>query len=53
MDELLTVTEDEIAYSLLTLMEKQKVVCEGAGTVALAAVYLIKLSIKEKNVCVI
>jgi len=53
VDELLTVTEDEIAYSLLTLMEKQKVVCEGAGTVALAAVLFDKIEHKEKNVCVI
>ena len=37
VDEIVTVTEDEIATAILTLMEKQKTVAEGAGATALAA----------------
>ena len=31
VDDIVTVTEDEIATAVLMLMEKQKLVCEGAG----------------------
>ena len=37
VDGIVTVTEDEIAAAILALMEKQKVVAEGAGAVSVAA----------------
>ena len=46
---MLTVSEDEIAYALLSLMEKQKLVCEGAGAVAFAAVVFNKIDFKDKK----
>ena len=52
VDQMLTVSEDEIAYALLSLMEKQKLVCEGAGAVAFAAVVFNKIDFKDKKVCV-
>ncbi len=54
VDEIFTVTEDEIATAILTLMEQQKLVAEGAGAVAVAAALFNKLPIKGKNVaCVV
>ncbi len=38
VDRILTVEEDEIAAAILTLLEGEKTVAEGAGAVALAAV---------------
>lgn len=37
LDEIVTVEEDEIAHAMLTLIEKRKLMAEGAGAVALAA----------------
>ncbi|MBU5226949.1 threonine ammonia-lyase [Clostridium senegalense] len=45
VDEIVTVTEDEIASGIFSLMERNKVVAEGAGAVGLAAL----LSGKVKN----
>ena len=54
VDEVVTVTEDEIATAILTLMEKQKVVAEGAGAVSVAAALFNKLPIEGKKVvCVV
>ncbi len=54
VDEMLTVTEDEIAAAILTLMEKQKLVAEGAGAVSVAAVMFDKIPLKKKKiVCVV
>lgn len=50
VDEIVTVTEDEIAAAILTLLEKQKVVAEGAGAVAVAAVMFHKLPVTGKKV---
>ncbi len=50
-DGILTVTEDEIAAAILTLMEKQKMIAEGAGAVGLAAVLAKKLDTQRKKVC--
>ena len=36
VDDIITVSEDEIAAAILTLMEKQKLVTEGAGAVSVA-----------------
>jgi threonine dehydratase len=38
VDEIVTVDEDEIASSILTLLEREKTLAEGAGATALAAV---------------
>ena len=54
VDEMLTVTEDEIAAAILALMEKQKLVAEGAGAVPVAAVMFGKIPLKNKKVvCVV
>ena len=37
VDGIVTVTEEEIAYAILALLEKEKTVAEGAGAAALAA----------------
>ena len=50
VDEIVTVSEDEISTAILTLMEKQKLVSEGAGAVSVAAVMFDKLPIKGKKV---
>ncbi|MEE1200773.1 MAG: threonine ammonia-lyase [Christensenellales bacterium] len=54
VDEVVTVTEDEISSAILALMEKQKVVAEGAGAVSVAAVMHGKLPVKDKKVvCIV
>ncbi|MFR7821116.1 threonine ammonia-lyase [Candidatus Pseudoruminococcus sp.] len=50
VDEIMTVTDDEVATAILTLMEKQKLVAEGAGAVSVAAALFNKFPIKGKNV---
>lgn len=54
VDEIITVTDDEIAAAILTLMEKQKLVAEGAGAVAVAAAMFGKIdTIGKKVVCIV
>ena len=54
VDEIFTVTEDEISSAILALIEQHKMIAEGAGAVAVAAVMADKLPIKDKNVvCVV
>ena len=50
VDQIVTVTEDEIAAAILALMEQHKLVTEGAGAVAVAAAMFNKLDIKGKKV---
>jgi len=50
VDGIVTVSEDEIAAAILALMEKQKLVSEGAGAVSVAAVLFDKLPLKGKKV---
>ncbi|MBR2736254.1 MAG: threonine ammonia-lyase [Firmicutes bacterium] len=50
VDEVVTVTEDEIATAILALIEKQKLIAEGAGAVSVAAVMFDKVPVKGKNV---
>ena len=52
-DGIVTVTDDEIATAILTLMEQQKLVAEGAGAVAVAAAMFNKLPIEGKRVCAV
>lgn len=51
VDEVVTVEESEIAAAILYLLERAKVVAEGAGAVTLAALLAGKLDVKGKNVC--
>ncbi|MEY2669109.1 MAG: hypothetical protein RJA59_1747 [Pseudomonadota bacterium] len=52
VDEIVTVTEEEIASAILYLLEKEKTVAEGAGAVAVAAVMHHKLPrLEGKRVC--
>jgi len=53
VDEIVTVTDDEIATAILTLMEQEKLVAEGAGAVSVAAILFDKLPLKGKKVCAI
>jgi len=54
VDEIVTVTDDEVSTAILTLIEKQKLVAEGAGAVAIAAVMFNKLPVQgKKTVCVV
>ncbi len=54
VDEIVTVTEDEISSAILALIEQHKMIAEGAGAVAVAAVMFDKLPLKGKNVaCVV
>ena len=50
VDEVVTVTDDEIAAAILALIEQQKIVAEGAGAVSVAAAMFGKLPIKGKKV---
>ncbi len=54
VDEIVTVSEDEIASAILKLMECQKTVSEGAGAVSVAAVMFGKVPTEgKKTVCVV
>ncbi|KNZ42089.1 threonine ammonia-lyase [Acetobacterium bakii] len=54
VDEIVTVTEDEISTAILTLIEQQKLIAEGAGAVAVAAAMFGKVPVAGKKVvCVV
>ncbi len=53
VDKIVTVSDDEIATAILTLMEKQKLVAEGAGAAGVAAVLAEKIDLAGKNVCAV
>ncbi|MCI8515148.1 MAG: threonine ammonia-lyase [Lachnospiraceae bacterium] len=54
VDEIVTVSEDEIATAILALMETHKSVAEGAGATSVAAAMFGKVDVKNKNtVCVV
>lgn len=50
VDEIVTVNDNEIAAAILAMMEKQKIVTEGAGAAAVAAVMFNKLPVEGKKV---
>ncbi|MCR5541588.1 MAG: threonine ammonia-lyase [Ruminococcus sp.] len=51
VDGIVTVTDDEVSSAILHLIEKQKLIAEGAGAVSVAAVMFNKIpDIKGKNV---
>lgn len=51
VDDIALVTEDEICAAILALIEKQKMVAEGAGAVSVAAAMFNKFPIEGKKVC--
>lgn len=54
VDEVVTVSDDEIAAAILALIEQQKLIAEGAGAVAVAAVMFDKLPVEgKKTVCLV
>lgn len=53
VDDIVTVTEDEICAAILALMEQQKLIAEGAGAVAVAAAMFNKVPIAGKKVACI
>ena len=54
VDEIVTVTDDEISAALLALMEQHKLVTEGAGAVAVAAAMFGKVDLAgKKTVCLL
>ncbi len=50
VDDIVTVTDDEVATAILELIEKQKMTAEGAGAVSVAAAIFNKVPIKGKKV---
>lgn len=53
VDEIALVSDDEVASAILTLIEKQKMIAEGAGAAAVAAVMFNKFNLKGKKVVAI
>ncbi|MBQ7915160.1 MAG: threonine ammonia-lyase [Firmicutes bacterium] len=54
VDEIVTVTDDEISAAILALMEQHKLVTEGAGAVAVAAAMFGKVDLTgKKTVCLL
>ena len=50
VDEIALVIDDEVSSAILALIEKQKMIAEGAGAVAVAAVMFDKFNLKNKRV---
>ena len=50
VDDIATVTEGEISSAILALIEQHKLIAEGAGAVAVAAVMFDKVPVKGKKV---
>ena len=54
VDDIVTVTDDEISAAILALMEQHKLVTEGAGAVSVAAAMFNKIPVQGKKVaCVL
>lgn len=54
VDDIVTVTDDEISTAILTLIEQHKLIAEGAGAVSVAAALFDKVPIKgKKTVCLV
>lgn len=54
VDEIVTVTDDEISAAILALIEKQKLISEGAGATTVAAAMFHKVPIQgKKTVCLV
>lgn len=53
VDGIVTVSDDETATAILSLLERQKLLAEGAGAVSVAAVMFDKLPLRAKKVCAV
>ncbi len=53
VDDLVTVGEHDIATSILTLLEREKTVAEGAGALPLAALLSDSVDLRGKRVCLL
>lgn len=54
VDDIVTVTEDEICAAILKLIESEKMVAEGAGAASVAAVMYNKVPVRgKKTVCIV
>lgn len=54
VDEIVTVTDDEISAAILALIERQKLIAEGAGATSVAAAMFNKVPIQgKKTVCLV
>lgn len=54
VDEIVTVTDDEICAAILYLLERHKLIAEGAGAVSVAAAMFCNLPLEgKKTVCVV
>ena len=54
VDEIVTVTDDEISAAILALIERQKLIAEGAGAASVAAAMFNKVPIQgKKTVCLV
>lgn len=51
IDDLVTVSERDIANTILLLLEQEKTVAEGAGAASLAAVLANQVNVKGRRVC--
>lgn len=50
VDDIVTVTDDEVSSAILALIEQHKLIAEGAGAVSVAAVMFDKVPVEGKNV---
>ena len=54
VDDIVTVSDDEVASAIVALMERQKLVAEGAGALGVAAAMFGKLPIEnQKTACIV
>ena len=54
VDEIVSVTEDEISTAILALIEQHKLIAEGAGAVSVAAAMFEKVPIRgKKTICIV
>ncbi len=53
VDNIITVEEEDIAFTILLLMERARLIVEGAGAVGLTALITGKVNVKRKNVVVL
>ena len=53
VDEVVEVSDNEIANAILFLLEKHKLMVEGAGAVSVAAIMHDKVDISNKKVCAV
>lgn len=53
VDDIVTVKEEEIAHAILNLLERSKLVVEGAGAVGVAALMYNKINVKNSNIAVL